>query len=119
MLHVLNIRDNLVYGALLGKVGVKVSFEYDKFLMKKKNNVFVGKGFCNQGLFVLNISEVMNENSSYFTYLVDSYDVWPARLEHVSSGYIKQMQSLILMDNIYYPSLSKCQICATSKLTKK
>ena len=26
VLHVLNIRDNLVYVALLGKVGVKVSF---------------------------------------------------------------------------------------------
>ena len=87
--------------------------------MKKKNNVFVGKGFCNQGLFVLNISEVMNENSSSFAYLVDSYDIWPARLGHVSSGYIKKMQSLGLINNIDYPGLSKCQICATSKLTKK
>ena len=46
VLHVPNIRENLVYVSLLGKLGVKVSFESDKIVMTK-NNVFVGKGFCN------------------------------------------------------------------------
>ncbi|XP_071928182.1 uncharacterized protein [Coffea arabica] len=55
VLHVPNIRANLVSVALLGKVGVKVSFEFGKIIMTK-NNVFVGKSYCNQGLFVLNIS---------------------------------------------------------------
>ena len=59
VLHVPNIRANSVSVALLGKVGVKVSFESDKIVMTK-NNIFVGKGFCNQGLFVLSISEVIN-----------------------------------------------------------
>ena len=63
VLHVPNIRANLVYIALLGKLGVKVSFESSKIIMTK-HNVFVGKGFCNQGLFVLSISEVKNKNSS-------------------------------------------------------
>ena len=61
VLHAPNIRANLVSIALLGKVGVKVSFEYDKIVMKKKN-VVLGKGFCNHGLFVLSISKVMNGN---------------------------------------------------------
>ena len=78
VLHVPNIRENLVYVALLGKVRVKVSFEYDRIVMTK-NNVFVGKGFCNQRLFLLSISEVMNTNS-FSIYLVDSYDVWHTRL---------------------------------------
>ena len=73
VLHVPNIRVKLVSVALLGKVGVKVSFEYDRIVMTK-NNVFVGKRFCNQGLFVLSIYKVMNGTSST-TYLVDSYDV--------------------------------------------
>ena len=47
VLHVPNIRENLVSVALLGKVGVKVSFESDKIIMTKDNI----KGFCNQGLF--------------------------------------------------------------------
>ena len=51
VLHVPNIRVNLVFVDLLGKVGIKVSFEFNKIVMTK-NNVFVGKGFCNQGLFV-------------------------------------------------------------------
>ena len=55
MLHVPNIRANLVSVAILGKVGVKESFESDKIIMTE-DNIFVGKGFCNQGLFVLSIS---------------------------------------------------------------
>ena len=117
VLHVPNIRANLVSVALLGNVGIKVSFEYDRIVMTK-NNVIVGKGFYNQGLFVLSISEVMNGTSSS-AHLVDSYDVWHARLGNVSSGYIKKMQTLGLINNIDYSGLSKCQICATSKLTKK
>ena len=32
---------------------------------------------------------------------------------------IKKMQTLGLINNIDYSGLSKCQICATSKITKK
>ena len=85
VLHVPIIRANLVSIALLGNVGVKVSFEYDRFVMTK-NNIFVGKGFYNQGLFVLNIYEVVNENSSYSTYLIDSYYVWCKTREIPISG---------------------------------
>ena len=118
VLHVPNIRANLVSVALLRKVGVKVSFESDRIVMTK-NNTFVGKGFCDQGLFVLSVSEVINGNAYSSTYLVDSYDLWHARLEHASSGYIKKMKTLGLINNIDNSSLSKCQICATSKQTKK
>ena len=118
VLHVPNIRANLVSITLFGNVGVKVSFEYDRIVMTK-NNIFVGKGFCNQGLFVLSIFEVINGNASSFAYLVDSYDRWHARLGHVTSGYIKKMQTLAHINNIDYSGLSKCQICATSKQTRK
>lgn len=46
VLHIPNIRANLVSMALLGKVGLKMSFESDK-IMITKNNVFVDKGYCN------------------------------------------------------------------------
>ena len=95
-----------------------MSFEFDNIVMKK-NNIFVGKGFCNQELFVLSIYEVINGNASSSTYLDDSYDIWYARLGHVSSEYIKKMQTLWLINNIDYSGLSKCQICVTSKLTRK
>ncbi|XP_071912216.1 uncharacterized protein [Coffea arabica] len=99
VLHVPNIRANLVSVALLGKVGVKVSFESGKIIMTK-NNVFVGKDYCNQGLFVLNISNVINENASSSAYIVDSISLWHARLGHVNIGYIKKMQSCGLISDM-------------------
>ena len=51
-----------------------MSFEYDKIIMTK-NNIFMGKGFCNQGLFVLSIFEGINGNAFSSAYLVDSYDI--------------------------------------------
>jgi len=52
MLHVPLIRVNLISVALLGKVRIKVLFESDKIVMKN-NNIFVGKGYCDQGLFCI------------------------------------------------------------------
>ena len=66
---------------------------------------------------MLSIFEIMNGNSS-FAYLVDSCDVRHTRLGHVSSRYIKKMQTLGLINNIDYSGLSKCQICVTFKLTR-
>ncbi|KAI5582284.1 hypothetical protein BDE02_07G075200 [Populus trichocarpa] len=63
MMHVPNIRANLVSMALLGKFRIKVLFEFDKIVMTK-NNVFMGKGYYNHELFVLSIANVMNENAS-------------------------------------------------------
>ena len=45
----------------------------DKIVMTKYN-VFVGKGYCDQGFFVLNIYEIMNESESS-AYIGDSYDI--------------------------------------------
>jgi len=59
VLYVPEIRTNLIFVALLSKVGIKVSFESDKIVMTK-NNVFVGKGYCDKGLIVLIIAEVMH-----------------------------------------------------------
>ena len=126
VLHVPNMKTNLVSVALLGKVGVKVSFESDKIVMTK-NNVFVGKGYCNQGLFALNISNVINENASsssaYFdsstAYFVNSSELWHARLGHINFGYLKKMQSVGLISGFNSSSMDKCQICVESKITKK
>ena len=44
LLHVPNIKANLISMALLGKAGVKVSFESDQIMMIKKITLFVGNG---------------------------------------------------------------------------
>jgi len=96
VLHVPSIRVNLISVALLSKVGVKVSFESDKIVITK-NNVFVGKGYCDQDLFALNIYEIMNESKSS-AYIVDSYDIWHTRLGHVNSSYVMKLQRLGLIN---------------------
>ena len=63
VLHVPDIRWNLVSVSLLRKVGVKILFESNK-IMLTKNDAFVGKGYYNQGLFMLNVSEILNNKAS-------------------------------------------------------
>jgi len=84
-----------------------------------KNNVFVEKGYCDQSLFVLNVSELINESGSISSaYIVDSYDIWHARLEHVNSSYVIKLQRLGLI-NMHDKQSMKCDVCVESKITKK
>ena len=77
---------------LLGKARIKVLFDSD-IVTLTKNEVFVGKGYDDEGLFVLNVDQVIIENgSSSCAYLVVSIDVLHGRLGHVNLGYIKKMK---------------------------
>ena len=73
--HVPNIRWNLVSESLLGKTRVRILFDSDKIVLIK-NDAFVGNGYCNQGLFMLNVHDIINNNaSSSSAYIVYSYDI--------------------------------------------
>lgn len=75
VLHVPDIRWNLVSVSLLGKIGVRILFDSDKIVLTK-NDAFVGKGYCNKGLFMLNIYDIINNNaSSSSAYIIDSCDI--------------------------------------------
>ena len=78
----------------------------------------MGKVYCDQGLFVLYVSEVINEKTSSSTYLIDSYYIWHARLGHVNPTYVMKLQRLGLI-NMHDKQSKKCEICVESKLTKK
>ena len=52
VLHVPDMRRNLVSGFLLKMAGLKLVFEYNQLVLSH-NGDFVGKGFCHGGLFVL------------------------------------------------------------------
>ena len=50
-------------------------FDSNKIVLTK-NDAFVRKGYCNQDLFMLNVSEILNNKaSSSFAYIVDSCDI--------------------------------------------
>ena len=63
VLHVPDIHWNLVSMSLLGKAGVRVIFYSGKIVLTK-NDAFVGKGYCNQHLFMLNVSKILNNKTS-------------------------------------------------------
>ena len=54
VLHVPDIRKNLVYGLLLNKNGFRLIFESDKFVLTK-SGMYVGKGYLSEGLFKMNV----------------------------------------------------------------
>ena len=80
----------------------------------------MGKGFCHDGLFVLEIDcENMNIFSNSFAYIVEFLDLWQGRLGHVNVAAIKRMKQIILIPNLTNSEHSKCEICVEAKHFKK
>ena len=83
-----------------------------------RNGVFVSKGYCSGGLFVLNVaSDVVNENASTSTYIAESVNLWHARLGHDAS--INKLKNMRLIPNINTGNCSKCDVCIEAKFAKK
>nr|GEX98884.1 putative zinc finger, CCHC-type [Tanacetum cinerariifolium] len=59
VIHVLDVRKNLVYRSLLNKFDFKLVFKYDKFILSKCDK-FVSKGYHTSGMFKLNIKDAVN-----------------------------------------------------------
>ena len=78
------------------------------------------KNYCNQGLFILNVYDIINNNaSSSSAYIVDSSDIWHGRLGHVNFLYMKKMVELSLIPKPPLENHGKCESCVESKTTKK
>ena len=75
VLHVPTIRKNLVSAALLVKNGFKCVLVSDKAVISK-NEMFIGKGYLNEGLFKLNVMVIdsINKNSAS-VYLLELSDL--------------------------------------------
>uniref|UniRef100_A0A2N9HZD6 Integrase catalytic domain-containing protein n=1 Tax=Fagus sylvatica TaxID=28930 RepID=A0A2N9HZD6_FAGSY len=94
ILHVPNMRRNLVSGSLLNKAGLKLVFDSNKLILSR-NGDFVGKGFCHGGLFVLDAEcENMNKASTSFAYIVESLDLWHGRLGHKRKHFKKPFKTV-------------------------
>ncbi|GJT61741.1 retrovirus-related pol polyprotein from transposon TNT 1-94 [Tanacetum coccineum] len=119
VLYVLEIRKNLVSGWLLNKFGFRLVFESDKFVLSK-NQMYVGKGYAMNGMFKLNVMVVKNEinkmNSS--AYLIESSNVWHARLGHVNFNSMRRLIKFNSIPNCHIDSKYKCETCVEAKLTR-
>ena len=98
ILHVPTIRKNLVSNALLVKNGFKCVLVSDKVVISK-NEMFIGKGYLNEGLFKLNVIVVDNiYKNSASVYLLELSDLWHTRLGHVNYKAWKLVNLEVLFD---------------------
>lgn len=119
VLHVPDIRKNLVSGSLLVRNGFCAVFEATKVVITK-NGMYVGKGYLNNDLFKLNaitiVPTVINKvNSS--AYLIESSSIWH-RLRHVNYDTIHILVNKDLLPKFHIDANHKCETCVEAKLTK-
>jgi transposase InsO family protein len=120
VLHVPDIRKNLVSGSLLSKNGFQLVFESDKFLLTK-SGMLVGKRYLSKGLFKMNVMTIVpiNENKNKSSaYLLESSNVWHGRLGHVNFGTLHRLVNLNLLPKFQIDTNHKCETCVEAKLTR-
>nr|GEZ06779.1 zinc finger, CCHC-type [Tanacetum cinerariifolium] len=112
VLYVPKIRKNLVSGPVLNKCGYKHVYESDKYILSKCG-IFVGFGYYNNGMFMLNLNKVPDDSDSVYMYsstTVVNTSLWHARLEHVHYKRMLEMSKDELMPAIDENS-DKCITC--------
>lgn len=113
VVHVPEIRKNLVSASLLCKRGVKAVIESDKMILSL-NGVFVGKGYVSDGMYKLSLNK-----SGDFAYVVDvDSNLWHARLGHIGKTSLKFMAKNGFISCKSFDD-QKCEVCIQSKMSKK
>ena len=127
VLHVPDIRKNLISGTLLSKHGFGINFVSDKLVLAK-NGVFIGKGYVKDGLIKMSLmtlyprtpvtaSDSINKNNT-IAYVVESSNIWHERLGHVNYKSIQRLMNMNMIPK-YKLSKDKCEVCVQAKLTKR
>nr|GEY20476.1 zinc finger, CCHC-type [Tanacetum cinerariifolium] len=80
VLYVPKLRKNLVSGPMLNKCGYKQVYESDKYILSK-SGVFVGFGYYNNGMFMLNLIKVPDDSDSVYmsSFTIVNSLLWHAR----------------------------------------
>ena len=86
--------------------------------------MYIGKGYLNEGLFKLNVLTVtpktsvsINEVASS-SYLIESSNIWHARLGHVNFDTLRRLINLEFLPKFNIDKNHKCEICVESKLAR-
>ncbi|GKC12228.1 zinc finger, CCHC-type containing protein [Tanacetum coccineum] len=117
VLHVPNIRKNLVSSSVLNNCGYKQVIESNKFVLSK-HGVFIGFGYLSNHMFRLNIVSDNIGSAFMSTSKLNDSILWHARLGHV---HFKRMQDMSKDGLIpaFDMDTEKCQTCMLNKITKK
>ncbi|GFP97577.1 retrovirus-related pol polyprotein from transposon tnt 1-94 [Phtheirospermum japonicum] len=122
VLHVPDIRKNLVFGSILVSRGFRLVFEANKFVLSKFGTP-LGKGYLTDGLFKLSVmairpKQVINKIASDSSYLTECSSLWHCRLGHININVIKRLSNLNLLKVNEFFNKSKCEIGVEAKMTK-
>ncbi len=120
VLYVPSLRKNLISGGLLLKAGFRLLFDGGKLVISK-NGEFVGKGFVTANSLIMLESAIVefNNKESSSAYIIESINVWHARLGHVNAKSIERLHKNGLIPNLAKDGLLKCDVCVEAKFTKK
>ncbi|KAL5708533.1 hypothetical protein ACHQM5_019321 [Ranunculus cassubicifolius] len=126
VLHVPDIRKNLISGSMLSKHGFEVKLASNNLVLTK-HGVYLGKGHVKDGLFKMNVmtvlpkknvSQVEINNKSSVAYIVESCSTWHERLGHVNYNSIRKLINLNLIPKCKIDNHDKYEVCVEAKLTK-
>ncbi|GJV27571.1 zinc finger, CCHC-type containing protein [Tanacetum coccineum] len=117
VLHVSNIRKNLVSCSVLNNYGYKQVIESNKFVLSK-HGVFIGFGYLSNHMFRLNIVSDNIGSAFMSTSKLNDSILRHARLGHV---HFKRMQDMYKDGLIpaFDINTEKCKTCMLTKITKK
>ncbi|GKA83018.1 zinc finger, CCHC-type containing protein [Tanacetum coccineum] len=117
VLHVPNIRKNLVSSSVLNNLGYKQVIESNKFVLSK-HGVFIGFGYLSNQMSKLNIVNDNIASAFMSTSKLNDSILWHARLGHVHFKMMQDMSKdgLILAFDM---NTKKCKTCMLNKIIKK
>ncbi|GJU40546.1 zinc finger, CCHC-type containing protein [Tanacetum coccineum] len=119
VLYVPKLHKNLISGLVLNKCGYKQVYESDKYILSK-SGVFVGFGYYNNGMFMLNLNKVPDDSGSVYmsSSTVVNSSLWHARLGHVHYKRMLEMSKDDLIPAID-ENPKKCTTCMLTKITRQ
>ncbi|GKB20874.1 zinc finger, CCHC-type containing protein [Tanacetum coccineum] len=117
VLHVPNIRKNLVSISILNNCGYKQVIESNRFVLSK-HGVFIGFGYLSNHMFRLNIVSDNIGSAFMSTSKLNDSILWHGRLGHV---HFKRMQDMSKDGLIpaFDMDTEKYKTCMLTKITKK
>ncbi|GKC45114.1 zinc finger, CCHC-type containing protein [Tanacetum coccineum] len=119
VLYVLKLCKNLISGPVLNKCGYKQVYESDKYILSKCG-VFVGFGYYNNGMFMLNLNKVPDDSDS--VYMSSSSTVVNSSLWHARLGHVHYKRMLEMSKDELIPAIDenpdKCTTCMLTKITR-
>lgn len=93
VVYVPSLYRNFISRALLNKAGIKLVFEVDRLVMSH-NGEFIGKGYLQEGLFVLKNVDFCHTIGDFIRKPLDIIDFTPNMKKDVFSAYINVFVNL-------------------------